>query len=483
MSARAVLGLDIGSSGAKAMSFAPDWTPLYRGRRTYSAERTGEGGVELDPGALLGLLEALVVETVAATSIPIGAIAVSAVGEAVVPIDATGTPAAGAMLTADARLAGEARTWCSPADDEARHGLTGLPIRDSWSGNAMRLHLRGHRGGDVRRFLALDGLVALALGVEPGMAQSQASRTGLLERASGRWSQALLEAAGVTRAMLPDVVESGAVLGRLPGPRWSLAAGTLLVCGGHDQYLAALGAGADPARPLWASGTVDAVTFLRSPAAPHPAPGVDYRVAPDVSVRPVPNLNGAQALAWFEDLAGDTGHTFLESAPRDDDPVLVPTLGTTGAPDFDPGAGAVVAGLRYATDRAALVRAALEGVVLETRRAVLRAGPPLDDIEAFAVSGGGARSARWCALKAAALDRPVLRRRLIDAGCVGAALLARRALDGTDADVERANPIVETVRPDPDARERLSRNAERYERLREHAVAAPPATDRAEWAA
>ena len=462
----AVLGLDVGSSGAKLVAFAEDWTVLFEGARRYPILRGDARRAELDVGALVGAIGELVAQCARKIDHRIDALCTAAIGEAIVPVDRAGVPLANALLTADARLEGSAALWCP--DEAALHRLTGLPRRDVWSGNAMRHHLAASYGARVAGFRAVDDLVVAALGVLPRMALSQASRTMLLDRRTGGWNDRQMAAAGIAETLLTGPALPGETLGRTTGSRWGLAEGTFVVCGGHDQHLAAIGAGAGPDRPLWASGTVDAVTFVREPAGDTPMPGVDYRVAPRTAVRPVPNLNGGQALAWTMSLLGTDDHGLIETAPLPDDPIVLPTLGTTGAPDFDVEATATIAGLSYRHDRAAIARATVEGIVLETMTALIGVDAPIADARAVSVAGGGARSGQWCALKAAAFDRPVERRRHVDCGAVGAALLARRALDAQRGDCERANPLVEVVPPDPSLRDHLLARGERYAALRGH---------------
>ena len=459
------------------MVFAPDWSVLHRAARGYSATRDVDGAVTLDVAALLASVEALVAECAAAA--PIEALAVTAIGEAIVPVDERGRPLADAMLTADARLRGSGAAWTGTIGADRVHRLTGLPLRDAWSGNAMRHHLAAPYGSRIAGFRTIDDVVAGRLGnaqdMTPRMALSHASRTMLLERATASWSRDLLDASGVPAALLPEIAMPGETLGRMAAPGFGLAKGTRIVCAGHDQHVAAIGAGASPMRPLWASGTVEAVTRLRTPPGDAPMVGVDYKVTRDASVRPAANLNGGQALAWLRSLLAQNGFDALDDAPRADDPIVVPTLGTTGAPDFRTDVSATIVGLRYATDHATLLRVMAEGITMETRRAVLGSGHDVDDVDAFVLAGGGTRSDGWNRLRAAAFDRPVIRRRHADCGCVGAAMLARAALGDAATDVERANPVLTVSRPDADLRERFLRRAERYEELRQISMSATAA--------
>ena len=112
------------------------------------------------------------------------------------------------------------------------------------------------------------------------------------------------------------------------------------------------------------------------------------------------------------------------------------------------------------TDRAALVRAVLEGVAYNNRwlhEAVEKfAKRRLDPIRVF---GGGAQSDLWCQIHADVMDRSI--ERLADpmhTGLRGAALLAGIALGDVDrANVRSFTPVDATFTPDPTARPEYER--------------------------
>jgi xylulokinase len=180
-------------------------------------------------------------------------------------------------------------------------------------------------------------------------------------------------------------------------------------------------------------------------------------------------------LQWFRDqvIAPDDG---LESGERPSFGALVdlatsvppgaggviftPWLAGERSPIDDKNARAGFHNLSITTNRAALVRAVLEGVAYNNRwlhQAVEAfAKQRLDPVRVF---GGGAQSDLWCQIHADVMDRTV--ERLADpvhTGLRGAALLAGIALGDIDRSRARDHaPIDATFAPDPDARAQYER--------------------------
>jgi len=463
------IGVDIGSSGAKAMAFDRNWAVVGSGRRSYRPRLGLDGAVALDVPDLLRAVEEAVAECLAmafqgSQTSPV-VIAFACLGEAIVPVGADGVPLAEAMLTADARLAGASAWWSERFDPLWLRAHTGLPLRDSWAANAILFH---QRRVSATQYWSVADVVTASLGLVPRMARSLASRSLLVEQATGAWSPDLLAAMALPRTALPDIADPGTVIGEIrDSNRMGLPRGSLLAVGGHDQFCAATGCGATRERPMWSTGTVDSFTVLSDAPAPGAVAVPSYQVDRTLFASPVANLNAGRVLTWLSDMLGvsDIG-SVVALTDQPERLLMCPTLGTAGAPDFSPGFTGAFIGLRYEDGRADLVGAAIEGIVLETRRAVQSSRLDLAQVEAIVAAGGGALSARWLRLKAEAFDRPVLRRLHADAGCVGAAMLACQARDGVRPLIEDANPVISRSLPSAAGRERFERQAERYDVLR-----------------
>jgi xylulokinase len=160
--------------------------------------------------------------------------------------------------------------------------------------------------------------------------------------------------------------------------------------------------------------------------------------------------NAGAALDWFIDNlvpAGCSHADLFESAarvaPGAEGLLFLPNLaGDRGASQDAYARGAWV-GLTLAHSRAHLFRSLLEGVAFSFRSMqdwLEASGAPVHDVRCV---GGQARSPVWNQIKADVLDREVLLPRVVEAVCVGAAILA--AL-GIGAYTDLASAVAAMVR-------------------------------------
>lgn len=126
---------------------------------------------------------------------------------------------------------------------------------------------------------------------------------------------------------------------------------------------------------------------------------------------------------------GDTSYeemnrVLLARAGQTRQPIFLPYLVGTNAPEFDTDATGMFWGLRQEHDRFDLAHAVMEGVTFMLRRncdAIRASGTELRQIVA---TGGGAKSPVWCQLQADITGLPVVVPQQTEAACLGAAMAA-----------------------------------------------------------
>ena len=304
---------------------------------------------------------------------------------------------------------------------------------------------------------------------------SDASGTSWLDTAARRWSPELLAASGMRADQMPALVEGAEVSGHLRASlaqRWGM--GRVVVAGGAgDNAASAVGAGIT--RPgqgfvsLGTSGVLFAASdrYLPMPESAvhafcHALPGRWHQMGVI--------LSASAALEWLAGLLGDapaalTGGLGPLQAPGE--LVFLPYLSGERTPHNDAFLRGVFAGLSPASDRAALVRALLEGVAFalaDNLAALRRAGA---SPQALLAQGGGARSDYWLGAIATALDIPVL---LPEGGDFGAAFGAARLglIAGTGASPDEictTPPIAREIAPDPALRDAFAAAQARFRDL------------------
>ena len=260
-------------------------------------------------------------------------------------------------------------------------------------------------------------------------------------------SPPLVEGSDAVAPLKPDVADA------LGLPREAVVA-----AGGGDAAVGAVGLGAiSPGDAFISLGTATQLIVAsdRYRGAPeklvhsfaHALPGRWYRMAA--------MLNGAGALAFAARLFGrEVAEIEREAAEGYRGPgetIFLPYLSGERTPHDDPRARGVFFGLSQTASRVDLTRAVMEGVALtlaEARECLEAAG---DSFDRVGLIGGGANSALWTRMIAAALRCEVVRYRGGESGpALGAARLARLAATGkAPEDLCKPPKISDVTSPDP----------------------------------
>jgi len=466
------LGLDIGTSGCKAVAFDADGRTIVQAGRDFELRFTPEGGAELDSDEVIGKCLAVIAETRQQSGGAIRAMAVSSQGEAFTALGQDSRTLCHAMVSSDARAARYACEWPAQFGAERLYQITGHTAHPMFTLFKL-LWLRDHRPEVWRqadRFLCFEDLLHHRLGLEPAIGWPLAGRTMLFDVRRHEWSPELLEAIGLTVGKLARPLASGSVVGKTED-------GMLVVASGHDQPCGALGAGATkPGVAMYASGTVECIT----PAFSKPVFNEELRrsnlctydhTVPGMYATVAFSLTGGNLLKWFRDefASGQSYEQVLAAAaPAPTKLLVLPYWTPSGTPHFDVQTPGAILGLRLSTTRGEMLRALLEGVAFEMRlnlEILHDAGCELHELRAI---GGGAKSAFWTQLKADVLGKPITTLNVTEAGCLGAAMLACAADTGAPLSslADRWVTPVKRILPQPEPSAYYSRRFAAYRQLR-----------------
>ena len=267
---------------------------------------------------------------------------------------------------------------------------------------------------------------------------SNASRTMLMNLATGDWDDTLLEWFGVPRAMLPRIMPSSAVVGvaeagwfgaeipisGLAGDQQAALAGQACFRAGLSKNTYGTGCFA-----LLHTGDVRPVSSNRLLATRAASTDARAQFAIEGSVF----IAGA-AVQWLRDQLGliataAESEALARSVPDTAGVYLVPAFVGLGAPHWDSAARGVITGLTRAAGRAHIVRAALESIAYQTRDLIAAmeadAGRALSELR---VDGGAAANDFLMQFQADILDRPIVRPADTETTALGAAFLAGLAV-------------------------------------------------------
>jgi xylulokinase len=452
------LGLDLGTTNVKALVVDETGTVLARGSVAVGIRHAGEGGVEQDIEEIWSAALAAMAEAGRACDLGgVRAVGVSAQGGALQVLDAGYRPLGPVVSWLDARGApfdGQitqrlGADWFAAHTGHARSGIA----------VGTMLRLRAQRPDALRpqnRIGFVGDVIVERLCGRPAHDATSLSIALLYNPNLRAADPDLLAELGLGESQLPDLLSAHEPAGGLRAEvawRTGLAAGIPVSPAVHDQYAAALGAGAvRPGDVMFGAGT--AWVLL---AAVVPAPGCTRPVVPSAFActhvvdglygQMLSMVNGGSAYAWARQLMG---LEYADDAELDAMVAGAPagSEGVRFLPHLASGGGRL-GGLGLDHGRSHVLRAVVEGLAMELARHLRRLSAAR-----LAMCGAAAGSATTPQIVSDATGLPVdcVTEQAVSA--LGAAVLARALADDTrDLAVLSAAmaPSVRTVTPGPEA--------------------------------
>lgn len=452
MSSDLVLGLDLGTGGARALVVRAEGPGsgevVAEGEAPLVSRRTPDGGHEQDPREWITAARSAVASALRGTDEPgrVRAICVDGTSGSVVGIDGARRPVTPGLMYDDARGAGLLEEL------EARLGTSfagrGALARLAW---LEREHPEG-----LERAVQLvhqADLVAADLRGEVAVSDwSNALKTGY-DAGAERWLPSL-EGLGSLRARLPEVVPPGAVLGPVsPGVagELGLSSGAVVVAGCTDGTAGLLASGASEfGEDAVTLGTT--LVLKRVAAREVAAEGLYSHRLPGGRWLPGAACGGGGG--WVrEEFPGEDLAALdrAASAHLPSSALAYPGRVRERFPFVT--TGPVELGLPEPSEPAARFAARLQGTAFLERLALEHldhlCGPSSGGVR---TTGGGARSDLWTQLRADVVGRPYLRPERADAALGAAVLAAGAVVHGSLEAASRALVRVERVFEPSEAR-------------------------------
>lgn len=417
----AVLGIDIGTSGCKALLLARDGTVIGSSTASYELSQPRPGWTEQDPDLWVEGVRRAVGGLIAThADIEIVAIGLSGQMHGLTALDRNYKVLRPAPLWNDQRNEAECRDITERAGGpDALRALTNNQMLIGYTGGKI-LWMRNHEPelyGRLAHVLNPKDYIRLVLTGELATEVSDASGTGLFDVRKRQWSESLLERIDIDPALLPPCHESHVVTGRVSAAGselFGLKAGIPVVGGGGDSVIQTIGSGViRPGELQTTIGTAGIVASALDTVIDNPGGRLQVfcNVAPDKWHCMGVTLNAGFAMTWFQRLvsgfAGGDGWSFerivaeAEKSPAGSRGLLfLPYLNGERCPHSDPAARGAFVGLTGRHGSAELSRAMLEGVTYALYDIfTLMEGAGLGST-VIKASGGGAKSPLWRQMQA-----------------------------------------------------------------------------------
>jgi xylulokinase len=489
------LGLDVGTSGVKAILVARSGEVVAASTAPLTISTPRPGWTEQDPAAwwdaALASIQAVLRAHPDATVESVG---ISGQMHSSVFLDRTGAVIRPALLWSDGRTTAECAEITERVGGEER--LRDLACNPALEGFTLPkvLWLRNHEPAAFARLatvmLPKDYIRYRLTGVI-GTDPSDASATLMYDTVHLRWSEEILGAVGLSPSLVPPVGGSADVLGHVTTHAASitaLVAGTPVVGGGADNACGAAGVGAvtpgDMVASWGTSGTVLAPTL---------APLVDPKLRVHTFCHVVPGtwylmgvvLSAGGAFEWYREQCAREITDAAEAAKRLDAEAasvgrgaggvtFLPYLQGERTPHRDAAARGAFLGLSLAHTRAHLTRAVLEGVCFALRDSLTILRELGLSAHELLLTGGGARSPFLRRLQAEVFGLPVSTVNREEGPAYGAALLAAVGVGAFGSLAAAARATLTRGAPEhPERQAHLDYDAP-YRRFRATYIAARP---------
>ncbi|MDC9822567.1 xylulokinase [Devosia sp. ZB163] len=329
----------------------------------------------------------------------------------------------------------------------------------------------------IAKVLLPKAYVRLLLTGEHVEEMSDAAGTLWLDVARRDWSDDLLRVTGLDRSHMPRLVEGSApsaALKREFVDRWGMSGEVIVAGGAGDNAAAACGIGAiQPGEGFVSLGTSGVLFVSNDRFRPN------TRGAVHAFCHAVPRtwhqmgviLSATDSLNWLARITGQDPAKLAGAAEAQfegpGEEIFLPYLSGERTPHNNAGARGSFVGLSHSTDTAKLAQAVMEGVAFafrDCKRVLNDAGTDLGRLIAV---GGGSKSELWLKLIATNLDTEIA---ITDEGDFGGALGVARlglcAAEGADPTEIMQNPAIRRViTPDASLADAYSRQYERYRAL------------------
>ncbi|MDD3776612.1 MAG: FGGY family carbohydrate kinase [Actinomycetota bacterium] len=490
-----ILGVDVGTTGAKAIAFNEEGRALGSSYADYNLIFPQPSWVEFEVKPMWDKVFNVIREVNASPEVkkdPVTALAVSTIGESFTPIDKDGNILYNTIYSTDSRSVDELEEILSIIPARELYNITGLPPQYVTALN--KIYWVKKKMPEIyaktKKFLFTEDLFHHLLGLEETRMNHPLCSTSLFfDIRKKEWSKYILDKCNIDMDLFSKPCPSGVEIGYVRediAQDLGFRAKVSIVTGAHDQQSAALGVGAIKGGiAADGMGTVECVT-----------PAMDELILKDelfendYSTRAhavdgkyvsfVYNFTSGSVLKWYRDVicnqekeeAKAKGTSLFKEyfSQLDYNPspmYTLPYFSGSGTPYHDPIPKGSIIGLNLATTKVDIFKALIEGLIFEIAfniELAEKCGLKINELRAV---GGGAKSDYELKLKAAVTGKPIKQMGISEAGCLATMMLAGKGTQKFTLEeaVPRFVKINQEFAPDPQLKEKYQDKFENYKKV------------------
>ena len=428
------LGLDLGTSGLRALLVDADGVPLASAQAGYDVEHPQSGWTEQDPAAWVAAMHQVIGQLAkeCAGLKDLRGIGVAGHMHGATLLDDNGQVLRPCILWNDGRSAAEARALDQMPDLRA---LSGNIVFPGFTAPKLEWVRRNEPEiyAKTAKVLLPAAYLNYVLTGDYVADMSDSAGTSWFDTGRRDWSQRLLDAGNMRADQMPRLVEGSEPGGQLRADlaqQWGITGPVSVAGGAGDNAAAACGIGAlNEGQGFVSLGTSGVILAARDGYAPAPETAVHTfcHAVPGRWYQMGVMLSATGSLNWLAGITGQspadlTGALGEEVRPPKD-LLFLPYLSGERTPHNDADIRGAFLGLAADTTTQDMTRAVLEGVAFGLRDSLMALRATGADIRSLAAIGGGTASGYWTQLVANVLDLPL---DLPAGGEFGAALGAAR---------------------------------------------------------
>lgn len=443
-----LLGIDVGTTGCKAVAFSEDGRIISSSYEEYDIKKPQTGWAELDVSEVLKKIMNVIRFTVSGTHAdPVKTLAVSSLGEAMVPVSIDKRVLGNSILNFDIRGQEYVKPISKLINNKRLYSINGNTISNNYSLTKL-MWVKDNMPNvyeKTYKFLLWGSFVAYMLGAEAAVDYSLANRTLLFDIEKQSWSEEILCKAGIDPLKMASTVPSDTVIGTVSdsmSAELGLPRNVSICMGTHDQCANALGCGViEEGMAMYGIGTYICIVPVfkqrrETKTMIKLGLNTEHHVVPGNYVTFIYNQGGV-LMKWFRDTfaaeefrkSSNTGENIyakldLEMPETPSMVTVLPHFVDTGPPDFISDSSGIITGLKLDTNRGGIQKGILEGTTFYMRKCVESISDEDIQINKFRVAGGGSKSNRWVQLCADIMGKTFIRPVVTEAGALGAAIIA-----------------------------------------------------------
>jgi gluconokinase len=443
-----IIGIDIGTSGTKAIAFAVNGDILYSAYASYPMITKQQGEQELDPGILLEASVTTIGE-IMRNSDPANkliGIGFSSAMHSVIAVDKNGVPLSPVITWADLRSEESAAKIRNTDIGKRIYEHTGTPIHPM-SPLCKIMWIRDKQPeifSKTAKFISIKEYIWYHFFGKFLVDYSIASGTGLFDIRNFKWYDEALHTAGITIDHLSEAVSPLHIetdLQKKYQQVLGLPDKIPFVIGGSDGCLANLGSHAiEPGEMALTIGTSGAARLVsEKPKHDSRARIFNYILTEQLYVSGGAINNGGNVIRWWTDhfmnKPGSGQNNFAENLQEVADIpagseglIFLPYLLGERAPVWDANAKGVFFGITPNHSSGHFLRAILEGIGFSLYSIGLSLEETVGPVKKIYASGGFINSDLWVQIVSDIFDKNVYVTNVADASATGAAMIGLLAL-------------------------------------------------------